>query len=136
MDMKVTFSMTGSSVDPNIFGPPLWFTLHNGAVLYPKNPTEYVKQGMKQFISNLPLMIPCLTCREHFYNLLRRTNLDAVVYNRESLFTFWVNAHNQVNARYGKRQFTLDEAKHLYGYENPGFGSKIRITFNGIDPTM
>lgn len=134
MDMNVTYSMVGTSVDPNVFGPAMWFTFHNGAVLYPKRPTDYVKNGMKQFIANVPLIIPCLGCKEHFYDLLTHTDLDAVVSSRDALFKFWVDAHNYVNKRYGKRQMSLGEAKALYGFEKPGFGTPIRITYSGINP--
>lgn len=129
MDMRVSYTEVGNSVDPNVFGPPMWFTFHNGATLYPKRPTDYVKSGMKQFIANVPLVIPCLTCREHMYDLLSRTDLDAVVASRESLFRFWVEAHNYVNRRYGKRLMSLAEAKALYGYDRPGVGSIIRISY-------
>lgn len=134
MDMNITYSLTGTSIDPSVFGPPMWFTFHNGAILYPKRPTDYVKNGMKQFLSNIPLVIPCLGCKEHMYDLLSRTNLDEVVSSRESLFKFWVDAHNYVNKRYGKRQMSLAEAKILYGFDKPEIGTPIRITYSGILP--
>lgn len=130
MDMNITYSVTGTSTDPSIFGPAMWFTFHNGAILYPKRPTDYVKHGMKQFIYNVPLIIPCLSCKEHMYDFLNRTDLDAAVSSRESLFKFWVDIHNYVNKRYGKRQISLNEAKAIYGFDKPEIGSPIRISYD------
>lgn len=132
MDMNISYSIVGSSVDPSIFGPAMWFTFHNGAVQYPNRPTEFIKHGMKQFLLNVPIMIPCISCREHFYTLLSHTDLDQVVSSREALFKFWVDAHNYVNKRYGKPVISLRDAKDLYGFNDPSTGSFIRIKYNAM----
>lgn len=130
-DMDVSYSAVGSSVEPDVFGPAMWFTFHNGAVFYPNKPTDYVRHGMKQFLSTVPLIVPCRGCREHFYEFLRSTNLDEAVASRENLFAFWVDVHNYVNRRYGKQTMSLKEAKRLYGFDNPGRGASIRISYGG-----
>lgn len=118
LQMNVDTSMVGYTNDPVIFGPSFWFTLHNGAVSYPENPSAYVKAGMIQLIRNLPLLIPCKTpCREHFYDYVNRSDLNSAVASRENLFRFFVNIHNIVNSRYGKEIVTLAEAKEMYGFD-------------------
>lgn len=126
--MSITKSLVGNSSDPNIFGPPFWFVLHNGVNSYPKNPTPFVRDGMKQLLINLPLLVPCITCKEHFYHFLRRADLDKAVASKEDIFAFFVKIHNYVNIRYGKREVSLQEAKDMYGFDSP-FGSAIRITY-------
>jgi|SRR5580704_13348992 hypothetical protein len=130
IDMNASYSLTGSSDDPTVFGPSMWFTFHNGARAYPKNPTEFIKSGMKQLISNIPLIMPCVSCKEHFYAFLKSIDLDWAVASRDNLFEFWVNAHNYVNDRYGKRLISLDEAKQYYGFNNPN-GSMMRLVYSG-----
>lgn len=132
-DMRVTYSTVGTSAEPDVFGPAMWFTFHNGAVFYPKKPTAYVRNGMKQFIMNVPLIAPCLSCKEHLYAYLRRVDLDDAVASRENLFKFWVDLHNFVNERYGKQTMSLKEAKRIYGFDHPGTGSPMRITYFGTD---
>ncbi|MGL4356644.1 MAG: FAD-linked sulfhydryl oxidase [Aeromonas popoffii] len=129
MDMKISYSEIGSTTQPAIFGPAMWFTFHNGAVLYPKHPHPCTKYGMKQLLINMPLMIPCLNCKEHFYNFIRNADLDKAVSSRDELFKFWVDVHNYVNGRYGKPIVSLEEAKQLYGFYKPEVGSRIRITY-------
>ena len=119
---------TEMSHNPNVFGPAFWFTLHNASTAYPDTPTETLKTGMKTLIENLPLIVPCATCREHFYNYITMSNLFFVVESKETLFEFFVNAHNYVNSRIFKSTMTIEEAKQLYGFDNAN-GANVKITY-------
>jgi hypothetical protein len=130
IEMSITHSVVGSSTSPDVFGSAMWFTLHNGVLSYPQNPTEFVREGMKQLLTNLPLLVPCLNCKEHFYTFIKTSNLMDAVSSREKLFKFIVDIHNYVNRRYGKRVYTLDEAKRFYGFNDPMKGSSVRITYS------
>jgi len=126
--INIFSSTTGSSSDPNVFGPPLWFTLHNSSVTYPENPTAFIQNTMINLLTSLHLLIPCQVCKEHFVSYLATVNLKDVTKSRESLFIFFVNIHNYVNNRYNKPQMTIKEAKQLYGFDSP-HGSVIRIKY-------
>jgi len=127
--MHVTSNTYGSSYDPDAFGPAFWYTLHNSSTTYPNNPTDVIKFNMSQLLNTLPLLVPCVNCKEHFYSFIRQTNLNDVVASRESLFKFFVDTHNYVNRRYGKPEMFLEQAKKIYGFDKPGIGSSIRITY-------
>ena len=129
MNISTAHAIQGSSHDPSFFGPSFWFTLHNGATAYPYQPTEIIKQGMKHFIYGLPIMIPCLSCKEHAYVFIKKSNIDYCVSSKANLFKFFVDFHNHVNERYRRPLMCLDEAKELYGYNNPN-GSAIRINYH------
>ena len=109
-------TMVGYSTDPTIFGPSLWFTLHNGAVNYPERPTEKTRSLMKMFITGLPAIVSCDTCREHLYAYILKSDLDEVSSSRNSLFKFFVDLHNYVNLRTGKSSIDVDRAKETYGF--------------------
>lgn len=127
INIKVSSSTIGLNTDPDVFGPPFWFVLHNAAATYPINPTPYVRNGMKQILINLPLMVPCTRCKEHFYNFVKNSNIDDAVSSKEKLFSFFVTVHNYVNKRYGKREMSVGEAKLLYGFDSP---TMMRITYS------
>lgn len=129
IEMKITTSLQGSSYDPDAFGPAFWFTIHNATTTYPNQPTAAVQNSMKQLLINMPLLVPCVNCKEHFYTFLRKANLDAATASRENLFRFFVDIHNYVNKRYRKPEMTLEAAKQMYGFDKPGVGSMIRITY-------
>ena len=104
LNMRITSSNTGSSYDPDVFGPALWFSLHNAATTYPDYPDFTTKSKMKNFLINLDLLIPCQLCKTHWNENLKKYNLDVVVNSRENLFSFFVFAHNHVNFMSNKSQ--------------------------------
>ena len=101
---------------PDVFGPPMWFTLHNGAAHYPVKASAITAERMKGFIMGLPVMIPCETCSNHATAHIESNfkKLDYIVSGREQLFKFFVDFHNYVNARYGKPQMSLEDAYKIY----------------------
>lgn len=129
IEIKVTTAIHGSSYDPDAFGPAFWFTIHNATTTYPNMPTKFVQDGMKQLISNMPLLIPCIACKEHFFTFLKTVDLNDVTSSKEKLFKFFIDVHNYVNHRFGKPTMSLSDAKKMYGFDKSGIGSMIRITY-------
>jgi len=126
--MTFSSSVEGSSYTPSVFGPALWFTLHNSASAYPDFPDLHTKNAMKHILISLPLLIPCIICKTHWKNNLKQYNLDVVVASRSNLFTFLVHAHNNVNKINSKNEMTIQEAKEIYGYDRPE-GSFVRLNY-------
>lgn len=108
-----------SPSSPDVFGPPMWFTLHNGASKYPDNPSPIIKQRMKYFIIGLPVMIPCTNCREHATSYIEKNipDLDIICSNKNNLFNFFVDFHNYVNERLNKPLMCYSDAEKLYNEE-------------------
>ena len=102
--------------DPNVWGPPMWFTLHNGASKYPIKASPIFADRMKNFILGLPVMIPCDKCQDHATAHIEAnwSRLDDVVSGRDKLFKFFVDFHNRVNKRYNKPEMTYETAYKLY----------------------
>ena len=130
VEFKITTTTHGSSYDPDAFGPAFWFTIHNATTTYPNRPTIFVQEGMKKLIASMPLLIPCVVCKEHFFSFLETANLDNATASRENLFEFFVSAHNYVNRRLRKPEMSLSDAKKMYGFDKPGVGSMVRITYS------
>lgn len=105
-----------NTADPRVWGPAFWFTLHNSAAHYPYEASPIVKERMKWRILALPYEIPCAGCRPHASAFVEqhKHKLDQIVSGRHRLGKFYVDFHNQVNKRHGKRQWTYDEAYKLY----------------------
>ena len=116
-EINIRYELTeGNGTSPDVFGPPFWFTLHNGANKYPENPNKIIHQKMKNFIIAVPVMLPCLKCKDHAISYIESQleNLDKIVSSKNNLFNFFVDFHNDVNKRYGKKIFTYEEANELY----------------------
>ena len=102
------------STDPKVWGPLFWFTLHNGSVNYPDLASNIAIERMKGFINGIPYMLPCKDCSNHARTFIEKSDLDAVCCGKEKLFNFFVDFHNYVNKRYGKKIYSYEEAKRLY----------------------
>lgn len=101
---------------PNVFGPPMWFTFHNGARKYPIRASPICAQRMKGYIIGIPVTIPCETCSDEAtaYIESRRDQLDNIVSGRDPLFRFFVDFHNHVNKRLGKPEMAYVDAYNMY----------------------
>lgn len=106
--------------NPEIWGPAFWFSLHTSAVFYPKNPSPIVRERMKGRILAIPFEIPCAACKPHAMAFIEqnRNKLDSIVSSQNNLFNFYVDFHNKVNERYGKKTWTYEEAKKYYSPTN------------------
>lgn len=106
--------------DPSIWGPYLWYSIHNGVSYYPYEPSYIQKQRMKYFIIGLPMIIPCDICREHatnFIEIYRNENLlDQICDTKNNLIIFFYKFHNMVNSRDNKPELTIAEFKKIYPF--------------------
>lgn len=85
-----------------VFGPPLWFTLHTMAANYPDQAPASRRAACEGFLRNLPEMLPCGLCGRHLGNALAQQDLAAACSGRRSLAELLCGIHNEVNLRSGK----------------------------------
>lgn len=102
------------NLDPQRWGPHYWATLHFMASAYDKKPNSSVQLAMKNFIQSLPQFLPCDTCQDHAFDYIKKASLDQVIQNRQTLFTFFFDFHNSVNARLNKPLMKFEDAEALY----------------------
>jgi len=116
INITYTHKKVANTVNPSVWGPSLWFTLHNGAARYPENANQITKDRMKGFILGIPYILPCLACKPHAISYIenRKDSLDTIVSTRENLVKFFVDFHNKVNERYKKPLFTYEDAVSMY----------------------
>lgn len=102
--------------DPEVFGPPLWLTLHNAAAHYPDRASPIMADQMMGFIKGLPAVLPCASCKEHATAHIQANleRLPEICSGRDKLEQFFVDFHNKVNKRYGKPFFSIEQARKMY----------------------
>ena len=101
-------------MDPEVWGPKLWFVIHTFALNYPDNPTYEDKRVMEEFFNNLKYSIPCNKCRVHYRQRLQRDPIINYLDNRQSLFKYTIDLHNQVNKSLGKKIYSYEEVNNYY----------------------
>ncbi len=97
---------TRFSKDPAIWGPGLWYQLHNRSCSYAEKPTVNDVDEMRNYIVSMPAMLPCSNCESHAKSYISNTNtngsLEKAVSDRLLLIRYFVDFHNDVNHRKGK----------------------------------
>ena len=101
------------------WGPCAWNTLHLWAHTYPRAPSVDEQAAMRTLLHLFAHHLPCPRCRRHFEALLHDTLTDEALASRDSLVAFTNDAHNAVNARLGKRVYTLAEHYRVYRHRRP-----------------
>jgi hypothetical protein len=101
-------------IEPQLFGPSLWGAIHYIALGAPETLDSNQKIQYKNFYMLLPQIIPCNNCGKHFQEILNNFPIDNYLNNAESLFTWTVIVHNEVNKRLEKPEFTVIDAKNKW----------------------
>ena len=109
-------------LQPSVWGPLFWHTMHIVAIGYPQNPTYAQKRAAKEFYESLSFLIPCPVCREHYQTHLQKMPLTPHLDKREDLFKWTVELHNEVNTLLGKPR--LLDSEVLYYYRRIGARGK------------
>lgn len=96
-------------MDPNIWGPQLWYSLHIITFNYPNNPTNNDKINYTNFFYTLINVIPCNYCKHNFKIHLNKYPLENSLDNRMSLVKWLFNIHNLTNKHLNKKIFTYQQ---------------------------
>ena len=111
-------------MDPNIWGPKFWFSLHSVSFTYPFSPDIQDKERYKNFFGLLEHLLPCVLCRKNYSKNIRNYPIDGHLESRKSLAYWVMDINNTVNMENGKPSMTRDEM--LENYERQ-YGKKIYL---------
>jgi hypothetical protein len=99
-------------MNPAIWGPPMWISLHTITLNYPDKPTSCQEKMIREFFWNLQYVLPCELCRNHYSEMIRTHPPNTK--DRKSLVYWLIDRHNQVNERLGKKVYSYDEVLKKY----------------------
>ena len=91
-----------------MWGRQAWHFIHFVALTYPEKPTEEDKKDYLNFFNSLQKTLPCPICAEHFKENMEKIPIK--LEDRESLFKWTVDIHNEVNRKNSKKILSYDEA--------------------------
>ena len=101
-------------MDPTVWGPSFWFVLHTVSLNYPEQPTYVEKRTHHDFYRFVQHILPCEACRRHYKELFATYPIEPFLTSKQSLVTWVVMIHNQVNKRLGKSLITTHEVLANY----------------------
>ena len=125
------------NLNPEIWGPHAWFFIESSVLSYPDNPTQSDKKKMSTFLKSLQYAIPCEGCRNHYKNNLKSFPLNEnVLKNKDELFKWVVNLHNNANRRNTLSKNEDETLKYyisVYSTENHNKNYYIQEKFDNIE---
>ncbi len=101
-------------MNPLVWGPPLWFVMHTVSLNYPIRPNYAQRRTHYDFFYNIRNILPCEICRQHYRTLLKRFPIEPFLDNRDTLVSWVVLMHNQVNVQLGKPTMSREMAMQKY----------------------
>ena len=117
-------------LSPMLWGKEAWRFIHYVALAYEpseKNKVEYLK-----FFQDLPNILPCPICGEHFKENMQMHPIN--LNSKEELFNWTVDMHNFVNLANNKKIYTYDDAlkdlnpKKKYKLEDFSKGAALSLS--------
>lgn len=100
--------------NPNIWGPPFWFTLHTICQHYPSQPNSVIKKKYYDFLSNIPLFLPNVTIGDDFADLLDKYPITPYLESNHQLGKWIHFIHNKINIRTNKPTLPYHQYISLY----------------------
>ena len=101
-------------MDPTVWGPKMWFTLHTITFNYPEIPSNHHKKVYSDFFNMLKYIIPCEVCSKHYAQHLINNPILTSLDSKEKLVKWLINVHNDVNRSLGKKVYSYDEVVDIY----------------------
>lgn len=105
------------------WGPAAWRLLHTISFTYSIDPTLEDKENMYVFLNSFSRVLPCKKCRLDFTNYVKDTlNRESKhLKSRENLIDYITDAHNHVNRKLGRREYSYVEIRSQYLSEDSFF---------------
>lgn len=88
-----------STLEPRVFGPGLWRSLHIFANFYPESPREDIKSHCVKFLQSLPIMLPDSSSGKNLldFMLSHRGGPETWCSTKARFVQFFLDAHNHFN---------------------------------------
>ena len=119
-------------MEPKNWGKFGWGFIHNVALGYPEDLTYMKKEQYRKFFEVIGDVLPCLDCQDHYKEMI--ADYPPIMTNKETLFKWTVDIHNNVNKILNKDQISYDKAYNIWLDEKINTKNTInnKIIFNII----
>lgn len=114
-------------MNPDIWGPMFWFSLHSITFDYPFHPNDEDKARIRNFFNSLEYILPCSICRVHYSKHIRDSPIELHLGSRIELVRWLIDVHNKVNEQNGKVLMSYDSVIKMY---EGIYGKKIILQDN------
>jgi hypothetical protein len=107
--------MTSINLNPKIWGPHAWFFIDSIALSLPPHLDNNLQQQLKNFFISFSLLLPCESCKNHFSDYMKKTNLINYDFSTKDNVIFWINnLHNIIRISNNSNQFSINSMYQFY----------------------
>lgn len=125
--------MNKINFNPELWGNHGWVFLQHIALSYPNQPNQETKQNYKDFFYSIKNILPCETCALNYLDHIQKIPIDNYLKNRNTLFSWIIKIHNEVNKITNKKMLNENKIKQYYLSQNkPSFYINPKIKIIGI----
>lgn len=104
---------------PEVWGEPMWRSIHSVAIGYPQNPSDEVKKAYKDWFLLLAKVLPCIECSKGYASIIKDNPIDEALGTRADLIQWTVNVHNAVSKKLGKPEMSVEHVTRNYVFGEP-----------------
>lgn len=101
---------------PQVWGQAFWFINHLGSICAPTKIPPQKREKYWNFIDGLPEMLACQECQGHARKFVEKHKpyKDIICSSRDNLVRFFVDFHNDVNRRSGKKMMDIEDVYGMF----------------------
>tara|TARA_Y100000741_G_scaffold331404_1_gene286686 strand:+ start:285 stop:704 length:420 start_codon:yes stop_codon:yes gene_type:complete len=121
-------SLSGkSNINPKIWGPHIWKTMHFVAHGYPEKPNDVDKKAYRDFYENITKVLPCDKCSISSQELLKKMDITSALNSKEDLIKWVYTFHDAVNNKLGKVSPSFEDYISNFTNQTVGFDYTFTI---------
>ena len=123
------------NLNPKIWGPHAWFFIESIAISLPDTITLETQNELKHFFISISFLLPCETCRNHFSEYIKKTDIMNIDFSTKTKVLTWINnIHNEVRKRNKCKTIPIDKTVKYYNekYNIETKSSYVDIFFVGL----
>ena len=98
----------------SIWGPKIWYLLHQISYNYSNNPSYNEKNMYYKFFNYIPNIIPCNICRNFYIIFIKKYPIISYLENKDLLIDWVILLHNAVNYKLKKPILNRPSIDNLY----------------------
>lgn len=121
-------SLSGkSNINPKIWGPYIWKTIHFVAHGYPEKPNYEDKKAYHDFYESIFKVLPCDKCSISSQDLFYKSHIYNYLDSKKDLIKWAYDFHDSVNNKLGKVSPSFDEYINRITLSKPYFDYSLII---------
>jgi len=118
------------NLNPKIWGPHGWFFIESVVIGLPDKIPLEIQNELKHFFISISFLLPCETCRQHFSEYIKSTDIMGVDFSTKIQVLTWINTvHNNIRKKNKSKPINIEKTIQYY---NSKYNIKTKTSYVDI----